>query len=146
MSPSPPPPPSPPSDESTCTCTCFKCHCLSLSPSLPPSIPPSLPSLPPSPPYRIGLIEEEDLPICICTLTFPSQMYSLHIHVYDPHYRLMVRRCIESNSRGFGDLGIWEGGRGGERGGREGGREGGGREGGERERQSLKKILKTKGL
>lgn len=49
---------------------------------------------------RIGLSEDEELPIFICSLALPGMPSPLHI--YEPRYRLMIRRCIESNSRRFG--------------------------------------------
>ena len=49
---------------------------------------------------RIGINEEEPLPIFVCTMTFPAMTCPLHI--FEPKYRLMMRRCIETNSRRFG--------------------------------------------
>ncbi|CED83815.1 Predicted E3 ubiquitin ligase [Phaffia rhodozyma] len=48
-------------------------------------------------------IEQEasqDTPIFVCTLAFPHMPTILH--VFEPRYRLMLRRCIESNSPRFG--------------------------------------------
>ena len=42
-----------------------------------------------------------NVPLFICTLSFPHQPTFLHI--FEPRYRLMLRRCIESN-REFGML------------------------------------------
>ncbi|WVO12656.1 hypothetical protein L204_100261 [Cryptococcus depauperatus] len=39
-------------------------------------------------------------PIFVCTLAFPGMPTILH--VFEPRYRLMIRRCIESNSPRFG--------------------------------------------
>ncbi|KAL7416671.1 hypothetical protein BDY24DRAFT_377855 [Mrakia frigida] len=41
-----------------------------------------------------------DIPIFVCTLAFPFMPTILH--VFEPRYRLMLRRCIESNSPRFG--------------------------------------------
>ncbi|XP_050539755.1 LON peptidase N-terminal domain and RING finger protein 2-like [Daktulosphaira vitifoliae] len=39
------------------------------------------------------------LPVFVCTNAFPS--VSCPLHVFEPRYRLMIRRCIESGSRRF---------------------------------------------
>jgi len=48
--------------------------------------------------------ELEDLtqkqPIFVCTIAFPSVPCPLHI--FEPHYRLMLRRCLSYNQREFG--------------------------------------------
>ncbi|EIW70926.1 hypothetical protein TREMEDRAFT_21645, partial [Tremella mesenterica DSM 1558] len=41
-----------------------------------------------------------DTPIFVCTLAFPGMPTILH--VFEPRYRLMIRRCIESSSPRFG--------------------------------------------
>ncbi|OCF40438.1 hypothetical protein I317_05741 [Kwoniella heveanensis CBS 569] len=41
-----------------------------------------------------------DTPIFVCTLAFPGMPTILH--VFEPRYRLMIRRCIESPSPRFG--------------------------------------------
>ena len=41
-----------------------------------------------------------DTPIFVCTLAFPSMPTILH--VFEPRYRLMIRRCIESSTPRFG--------------------------------------------
>ena len=46
---------------------------------------------------RDGLL---DTPIFVCTLAFPGMPTILH--VFEPRYRLMIRRCIESSSPRFG--------------------------------------------
>jgi Lon protease-like protein len=53
---------------------------------------------------RSALEEEErpgedarDTPLFICTLSFPAMPTFLHI--FEPRYRLMVRRCLEENKR-----------------------------------------------
>lgn len=43
-----------------------------------------------------------DTPIFVCTLAFPGMPTVLH--VFEPRYRLMIRRCIESSSPRFGML------------------------------------------
>lgn len=40
-----------------------------------------------------------DVPVFVCTTAFPS--VSCPLFIYEPRYRLMVRRCIESGSRQF---------------------------------------------
>lgn len=40
-----------------------------------------------------------DVPVFVCTTAFPSVPCPLFI--YEPRYRLMVRRCVESGSRQF---------------------------------------------
>ncbi|CAG8538985.1 3001_t:CDS:2 [Ambispora leptoticha] len=42
----------------------------------------------------------EDTPIFVCSLIFPKM--PCFLHVYEPKYRLMLRRCLESNQRHFG--------------------------------------------
>lgn len=43
-----------------------------------------------------------DTPMFVCTLAFPSMPTILH--VFEPRYRLMIRRCIESGNPRFGML------------------------------------------
>lgn len=43
---------------------------------------------------------EMKVPIFVCVLTFPGVRCPLHI--FEPRYRLMIRRCIENGSRKFG--------------------------------------------
>lgn len=40
------------------------------------------------------------IPIFVCTLAFPTVRCPLH--VFEPRYRLMIRRCMESGTRQFG--------------------------------------------
>ena len=49
---------------------------------------------------RAGMSELVELPIFVCTLVCPG----LHcpLHVFEPRYRLMIRRCIENGSKRFG--------------------------------------------
>jgi Lon protease-like protein len=46
--------------------------------------------------------EELSMPLFPCTLAFP--MMPTFLHIFEPRYRLMVRRCIENGSRKFGML------------------------------------------
>ncbi|RFU35858.1 hypothetical protein B7463_g495, partial [Scytalidium lignicola] len=46
--------------------------------------------------------EELDTPLFVCTLSFPSMPTLLHI--FEPRYRLMIRRAMESGDRKFGML------------------------------------------
>lgn len=41
-----------------------------------------------------------DTPIFVCTLAFPGMPTILH--VFEPRYRLMLRRCVESGTPRFG--------------------------------------------
>lgn len=41
-----------------------------------------------------------DTPVFVCTLALPS--LACPLHVFEPRYRLMVRRCMESGRRQFG--------------------------------------------
>ncbi|XP_062514577.1 LON peptidase N-terminal domain and RING finger protein 2-like isoform X2 [Corticium candelabrum] len=43
---------------------------------------------------------EADIPVLVCGAAFPS--VSCPLHIYEPCYRLMLRRCLESNSYQFG--------------------------------------------
>ncbi|KAI9732236.1 MAG: hypothetical protein M1818_007555 [Claussenomyces sp. TS43310] len=47
-------------------------------------------------------IPELDTPLFICTLSFPTMPTFLHI--FEPRYRLMIRRAMESGERKFGML------------------------------------------
>ena len=49
---------------------------------------------------RAGLSEAEELPVFLCTMAYPGMPCPLHI--FEPKYRLMIRRCMETNSRRFG--------------------------------------------
>jgi hypothetical protein len=49
--------------------------------------------------HRMG---DLDTPLFICTLSFPSMPTFLHI--FEPRYRLMIRRAMESGDRKFGML------------------------------------------
>jgi Lon protease-like protein len=49
-----------------------------------------------------ALDEETSMPLFPCTLAFP--MMPTFLHIFEPRYRLMIRRCIENGSRKFGML------------------------------------------
>ena len=56
---------------------------------------------------RVAMIEQEDafdedaaMPLFPCTLAFP--LMPTFLHVFEPRYRLMIRRCVENGSRKFG--------------------------------------------
>lgn len=44
-----------------------------------------------------GAVGELDTPIFICTLAFPS--LPTYLHIFEPRYRLMIRRALEGNRR-----------------------------------------------
>lgn len=48
----------------------------------------------------LGLLENEQIAVFICTTAFPY--VACPLFVYEPRYRLMVRRCVESGMRQFG--------------------------------------------
>ncbi|XP_014471249.1 PREDICTED: LON peptidase N-terminal domain and RING finger protein 3 [Dinoponera quadriceps] len=48
----------------------------------------------------LGLLGNEEIAIFICTTAFPC--VACPLFVYEPRYRLMVRRCVESGVRQFG--------------------------------------------
>lgn len=41
-----------------------------------------------------------EIPVFVCTMSFPTVPCPLHI--FEPRYRLMIRRCMESGARQFG--------------------------------------------
>lgn len=45
-------------------------------------------------------LNDLDLPIFICALSFPSM--PTYLHIFEPRYRLMIRRAMESGNRKFG--------------------------------------------
>ena len=45
-------------------------------------------------------INSSQIPIFICTMAYPTVRCPLH--VFEPRYRLMIRRCMETGSRQFG--------------------------------------------
>ena len=47
-----------------------------------------------------GIIGERNVPLFVCTLAYPSMPTFLYI--FEPRYRLMIRRAIESGDRKFG--------------------------------------------
>ena len=50
--------------------------------------------------YRVGEDEEVEVPIFACVLVFPTIQHQFHI--FEPRYRLMLRECLQSNSKKFG--------------------------------------------
>ncbi|ORX91832.1 hypothetical protein K493DRAFT_316989 [Basidiobolus meristosporus CBS 931.73] len=44
----------------------------------------------------------EEVPLFVCSLVFPGM--PCHLHIFEPKYRLMIRRCMESRLRQFGML------------------------------------------
>ncbi|MCJ1449882.1 hypothetical protein MMC28_000210 [Mycoblastus sanguinarius] len=46
------------------------------------------------------MLGEKNVPLFVCTLAYPSMPTFLHI--FEPRYRLMIRRAIESGERKFG--------------------------------------------
>ena len=49
---------------------------------------------------EVTMAGEKNVPLFVCTLGFPTMPTFLHI--FEPRYRLMVRRAIENGSRKFG--------------------------------------------
>lgn len=49
---------------------------------------------------RMGLDQQHEIPIFVCTLAYPA--VSCPLHIFEPRYRLMVRQCMESGRRQFG--------------------------------------------
>lgn len=48
----------------------------------------------------LGLLGSEQIAVFVCTTAFPC--VACPLFVYEPRYRLMVRRCVESGVRQFG--------------------------------------------
>lgn len=42
----------------------------------------------------------KDVPIFVCTMAFPT--IPCPLHVFEPRYRLMIRRCMETGTKQFG--------------------------------------------
>ena len=42
----------------------------------------------------------KNVPLFVCTMAYPTVPCPLHI--FEPCYRLMIRRCIETGTRQFG--------------------------------------------
>ena len=51
---------------------------------------------------EVAMFGEKNVPLFICTLAYPQMPTFLHI--FEPRYRLMVRRAVESGDRKFGML------------------------------------------
>lgn len=47
-----------------------------------------------------GIDAQHEVPIFVCTMAFPTVPCPLH--VFEPRYRLMIRRCMESGAKKFG--------------------------------------------
>ena len=47
-----------------------------------------------------ALAEQHEIPLFVCTLAYPEM--PTFLHVFEPRYRLMIRRAMESGSRRFG--------------------------------------------
>ncbi|XP_075622534.1 LON peptidase N-terminal domain and RING finger protein 1-like isoform X2 [Balearica regulorum gibbericeps] len=45
----------------------------------------------------------KNIPIFVCTMSFPG--IACPLHVFEPRYRLMIRRCQETGTRSFADYG-----------------------------------------
>ena len=45
-------------------------------------------------------MKTNQIPVFVCTLSFPN--ISCPLHVFEPRYRLMIRRCMEGGTREFG--------------------------------------------
>jgi len=50
--------------------------------------------------FSIDSSTQPEIPIFVCTLAYPKIPCPLHI--FEPRYRLMIRRCMESGVRKFG--------------------------------------------
>lgn len=49
---------------------------------------------------KMGLDNQHEIPVFVCTLGFPTVLCPLHI--FEPRYRLMIRQCMEAGTRQFG--------------------------------------------
>lgn len=49
---------------------------------------------------QTGLTGTGQVPIFVCTMSFPN--IPCPLHVFEPRYRLMIRRCMEVGAREFG--------------------------------------------
>jgi len=49
---------------------------------------------------QTGVPGSSHVPVFVCTLSFPN--ISCPLHVFEPRYRLMIRRCMEVGTREFG--------------------------------------------
>lgn len=58
--------------------------------------------------FLLSLSLTKNIPIFVCTMSFPG--IPCPLHVFEPRYRLMIRRCQESGSRRFG-MCIYENGK-----------------------------------
>lgn len=56
----------------------------------------------------LSLSLTKNIPIFVCTMSFPG--IACPLHVFEPRYRLMIRRCQETGTRRFG-MCIYENGK-----------------------------------
>lgn len=49
---------------------------------------------------EVGILGDEDVALFVCTLAYPSM--PTFLHVFEPRYRLLIRRAIEIGDRKFG--------------------------------------------
>ena len=49
---------------------------------------------------EIGILGDQDVALFVCTLAYPSM--PTFLHVFEPRYRLLIRRAIENGDRKFG--------------------------------------------
>ena len=49
---------------------------------------------------EIGILGDQDVALFVCTLAYPSM--PTFLHVFEPRYRLLIRRAIENGNRKFG--------------------------------------------
>ncbi|EED20523.1 ATP-dependent protease (CrgA), putative [Talaromyces stipitatus ATCC 10500] len=47
-----------------------------------------------------GAYDEDELPLFVCTLAFPSM--PIYLHIFEPRYRLMIRRALDYGNSRFG--------------------------------------------
>lgn len=50
--------------------------------------------------FCLGYSLTKDIPIFVCTVAYPGVACPLHI--FEPRYRLMMRRCMETGTKKFG--------------------------------------------
>ena len=49
---------------------------------------------------HVAVLGDKDVPLFVCTLAYPSM--STFLHIFEPRYRLMIRRAVENGTRRFG--------------------------------------------
>lgn len=50
--------------------------------------------------FPLSVSLTKNVPIFVCTMAYPTVPCPLH--VFEPRYRLMIRRCMETGTRQFG--------------------------------------------